>query len=103
MRWVSFGNGFYIWGWFLGDSRCAFDAPVPFSGEFRMLVFGYALRFRAGVLRAYYVVGRSRSGDCLAGFVCNHVGWLHACVVICAWVACVVSFFWSCHEDWVDA
>ena len=65
--------------------------------------FGYALRLRANVLHAYYVVGRSHSGDCLAGFVCNHVGWLLACVVIRAFVACVVSFFWPCHEDWVDA
>ena len=81
---------------------------VLFMLRFRFRVsfgcfFGYALRLRANVLRAYYVVGRSRSGDCLAGFVCNHVGWLLACVVIRASVACVVSFFWPCHEDWVDA
>ena len=52
---------------------------------------GYVL-LRACVLRAYYAVGRSRSGDCLAGFVCNHVGWLFACVVTRAFVVCVVPF-----------
>ena len=24
-------------------------------------------------------------------------------VLVCALVACVVSLFWPCHEDWVDA